>query len=61
MPSRHVHIRPALKSALKIALSLNFQFEQNLLLLLLIFKDSPTGKGTLIEGVSVERWNYMLL
>ena len=26
---RHVHIRPALKSALKIALSLNFQFEQN--------------------------------
>ena len=25
----HVHIRPALKSALKIALSLNFQFEQN--------------------------------
>ena len=28
-PSRHVHIRPALKSALKIALSLNFQFEQN--------------------------------
>ena len=32
-----------------------------LLLLLLIFKDSPTGKGTLVEGVSVERWNYMLL
>ena len=27
--TRHVHIRPALKSALKIALSLNFQFEQN--------------------------------
>ena len=26
---RHVHIVPALKSALKIALSLNFQFEQN--------------------------------
>ena len=26
---RLVHIRPALKSALKIALSLNFQFEQN--------------------------------
>ena len=26
---RHVHFRPALKSALKIALSLNFQFEQN--------------------------------
>ena len=26
---RHVHLRPALKSALKIALSLNFQFEQN--------------------------------
>ena len=29
MATRHVHIRPALKSALKIALSLNFQFEQN--------------------------------
>ena len=27
--NRHVHIRPALKLALKIALSLNFQFEQN--------------------------------
>ena len=27
--------------------------------LLLIFKDSPTGKGTLVEGVSVGRWNYM--
>ena len=27
--TRHVHLRPALKSALKIALSLNFQFEQN--------------------------------
>ena len=32
-----------------------------LLLLIIIFQDSPTGKGTLVEGVSVERWNYMLL
>ena len=29
LSARLVHIRPALKSALKIALSLNFQFEQN--------------------------------
>ena len=44
---------PVFASTTRLGLGLDF------FIYLLIFKDSPTGKGTLVEGVSVGRWNYM--